>query len=450
MKPSLKSLGKALLAVLAFGCLVALLTLLCIGTLSRLETTHENTKKGLEETFDRFDFDRDGRVSISEASEVFHYLGVSSSITELRGFVSKVEAGSRTEDGTIDKKEFFAFFEQPGTNVTIPPDVVALLFQRFDDNEDKRIVLKEFESSCSKAGLDANPIETFNYFQVLDGNDDGILEWEEFQWIFNDLTSDEDAWMFLRNQTFLGSVLKEEGAQSNGRTYAALATQEDKPEVKHILFIRHGESQANADSNKYGEEVFKWEPHLTEKGEAQCSQAAVNVAQALDAQQLKLELVIVSPLYRTIETASIVFKEQIVHDEVPVKAHPMITELVTGADDLGDVPSNIRFKWASNEVGSRIGWDWFPLEPEVWFWTPNPHAKTVEEARENYLKTRGEIEEPWRNGVKRAEELESWLAARPEKVIAVVSHGDFIETFTGQDLHNAAFYLTEVLPGPGQ
>jgi len=146
---------------------------------------------------------------------------------------------------------------------------------------------------------------------------------------------------------------------------------------------------------------------------------------------------VVSPLYRAIQTATIIFADQIAAG-TKIICNPLATECLSESDDLGDSPANIREKWKSFPT---IDFSILPQE-EVWFYTPEPRSRTLELARTRFKEHH--FEEPWEHCVSRVAKLEAWLAARSENVIAVVAHGDSIEALTGQDLDNATFYVMPI------
>jgi hypothetical protein len=114
----------------------------------------------------------------------------------------------------------------------------------------------------------------------------------------------------------------------------------------------------------------------TTLGRSQCTTGASNIKQYLRSAHLTLELILVSPLYRTMETSTIIFEEQILVDNVTLLASPLATEEVTGSDDIGDTPTAIREKWSKNKVGKNCVWAEFPETPEVWYWTPPQYEGT--------------------------------------------------------------------------
>lgn len=203
--------------------------------------------------------------------------------------------------------------------------------------------------------------------------------------------------------------------------------------LKTVTFFRHGESQSNEAFDVYGKDTFLWHPGLTSRGEAQARVARETLMRS----NPTIQLIVVSPLKRAIQTALIIFNHHISTLGVPVVAHPLATEQVTGSDDIGDSPSNLRAQWP------YIDWSLMPAE-EVWWWYPGPKNpyETVEEQQCKYKHK--QWEEPWENVVRRAKELEHWLGARPETEIALVAHGDLLEAMTGRDLNNAESCMLEV------
>lgn len=145
--------------------------------------------------------------------------------------------------------------------------------------------------------------------------------------------------------------------------------------MKTVYFVRHGESEANANGLMAGRE---YESPLTENGKQQAKKAG---------QYLKgkgIELIMVSPMERAKQTAEEIAKE-------------------LGLDKSKIVESELVIERA---YGSYSGRDYSIFKRDA-------EAGQIDESQ---LETPEDL-------YNRVKEAFKWLAVRPEKVILVVSHG---------------------------
>lgn len=154
-------------------------------------------------------------------------------------------------------------------------------------------------------------------------------------------------------------------------------------EVKELLLVRHAQGQHNVGR-------FEFDPPLTEEGRRQCLRGR---------KPRNLDLIVVSPLRRTIQTALLLLPTECVGPNVPIIAYEGIREQL-------DDDCNFR---RPIEVQSR---DF----PEVDF-------SLIPPGEDSQL---GRYNESAREVQARAVEFLRWLAARPERRIAVVTHFEFL------------------------
>ena len=96
-----------------------------------------------------------------------------------------------------------------------------------------------------------------------------------------------------------------------------------------ILYIRHGQTNYNKNSNKSNLNIMKIKSEyidcdINEKGIEQTKKIS-NIIEQLD-----IEEIYVSPLSRTLHTALILFKNHPQKDKIIIKVHPLITEVISG------------------------------------------------------------------------------------------------------------------------
>jgi broad specificity phosphatase PhoE len=203
----------------------------------------------------------------------------------------------------------------------------------------------------------------------------------------------------------------------------------------HVNFVRHGESEANLWWREHpGVCPWYFDPDLTPVGIEQAK------ARQKEIESLHVDVVVVSPLLRTLKTCKLVFSHLI--GKVPFVVQPLCREQVTESDDIGKMKDTMEAQYPE--------YDW-ALVPEKQFWWYIPDDRKVEGENDlagfnkRYKECGGWVE-PVPVLANRVREFEAWLVSRPEASIAVVSHGDFIECMTGQNLRNAAHLMFEVDP----
>ncbi|EDN10066.1 phosphoglycerate mutase [Histoplasma capsulatum] len=153
------------------------------------------------------------------------------------------------------------------------------------------------------------------------------------------------------------------------------------------------------------------DPLLTPHGESQC--------RALSAEfphHSRIDLVVASPLRRTLYTALLSFEDQIKSKGLKIVALPEIQETSDVPCDVGSDLAVLRKEVEENGMPvdlELVGEDWNSKKGK---WAPSAEAIA-----------------------NRAREARRWLKARPEKEIVVVSHGGFLHYFT-EDWQDSTLY----------
>ena len=174
---------------------------------------------------------------------------------------------------------------------------------------------------------------------------------------------------------------------------AAAASNEEGS--KTLFLIRHGQSIANRD---YDESVRYRDAGLTDQGIAQ--------ARALQKQleDLQLDLVVVSPLTRALQTCQNALPPSYTG---PILVLPEIAEICSSHYSCGQKRSVVQPKFPSTFDWSKIPSD------EIWWWEYD----------------RKHQDEENRYKIDRMERFRQFLRERPEQRIAVFSHGDYLWEF---------------------
>jgi broad specificity phosphatase PhoE len=175
------------------------------------------------------------------------------------------------------------------------------------------------------------------------------------------------------------------------------STAEQSSTSQTLFLIRHGQSLANRD---YDESAAYRDAGLTDQGIAQ--------AKALQKQleALQLDLVVVSPLTRALQTCQNALPPSYTG---PVLVLPEIAEVCSSHYSCGQKRNVVQPKFPS-------AFDWSNVpEDEIWWW---PYDKKRTSESQDYQ-------------TKRMEKFRRFIQERPERRIAVFSHGDYLWEFLG-------------------
>ncbi|MFO7805913.1 MAG: histidine phosphatase family protein [Paracoccaceae bacterium] len=181
---------------------------------------------------------------------------------------------------------------------------------------------------------------------------------------------------------------------------------------KRIHFIRHAQSEHNARAAEApDEDVLRRDPtlrdaQLTELGHTQARALAQEVSQLHD-----IELVVVSPLSRAIQTAIAAFERH----PAPRLIQPLHREMQESYCDIGQSPAHLAKAFPT--------FDFDHLDDPWW------HSDTLD----GWPYPR----EPLHAFEGRVTAFREWLIGRPESCIAVVGHGTFLNRLTGTVFANA-------------
>ncbi len=167
--------------------------------------------------------------------------------------------------------------------------------------------------------------------------------------------------------------------------------------MKNLYCIRHGEALHNVLFWEIGEKVYLLyrDTPLT----------AVGVKQAIELGNSDsindIELIIVSPLLRTLQTADNIFKNK----NIPMLALDCVMEYPQGLDQCNHRKSIKEYKYCYPKVDfSHIEHDEYP------FWKKY-EMESIESLE------------------KRIQKMKDFIISRPEKNIAIVSHSSFLGKF---------------------
>eukprot|EP01127_Copromyxa_protea_P016942 TRINITY_DN5126_c0_g1_i3.p1 TRINITY_DN5126_c0_g1~~TRINITY_DN5126_c0_g1_i3.p1 ORF type:complete len:457 (-),score=71.30 TRINITY_DN5126_c0_g1_i3:678-2048(-) len=395
-----------------------------IRVLHKETTATEQSNKDLEGLYKAFKVLSGGSDYITLdalSQDLVVGLGQGYSLDDITEILSKIDEGNR--DGRISFVEFCRVIQEKSKE-----DPAALkksirkLFDHYDRDHNGKLDEKEITKLLRCMQL--NQIHAKQFIDTCDMDKDGFVDFEEFYAHFQTISEDATApvfetmryWMQLSSGWESSAISPEDVGKITGTN------------TKVVSFIRHSQSEANLSCDIHGTARGIFNPHITEKGVKQ----ALDRKQELKKHEFKFELIVVSPMRRTLETATHVLDDYI-SAGVKIIGHPLIREQFSESDDIGDSPHNIKLHWPN------VDWSFFPDKPEVWWYSglPDDPDRTILSQRELSITSPDGWEEPWVEVMKRAKEFQEWLRERPESHICVVSHGGFIEALVGPRLDNA-------------
>lgn len=185
--------------------------------------------------------------------------------------------------------------------------------------------------------------------------------------------------------------------------------------TKTVHCIRHGQSTFNAAFALNRVDPLHWDAPLTELGQQQAREAAAQL------RDIPFELIVTSPLTRAIQTTLGLFGDHPSADRIRVES--LHREHLASSCDVGRAPALLLQDF-----------------PQLAF----DHLEDVWWHREGEPDERGFVIEPDETLLERVEHFRGWLAARPERLIAVVGHGTFFYHLTGRFLNNCEIATLEL------
>ena len=171
-----------------------------------------------------------------------------------------------------------------------------------------------------------------------------------------------------------------------------------------VHLIRHGQSTFNHHYEATGEDPGHEDARLTELGLAQAAEARSRMAGE------PVDLVVVSPLTRAIQTALGVFEGR----DVPFLVTCKHRERLESSCDVGRSPALLGQEFPALR---------FDHLDDPWWHAGEPDARGIPYEPEHVFGAR-------------VAHFAEWLDGRPERAIAVVGHGTFFRWLTGRWMAN--------------
>lgn len=179
--------------------------------------------------------------------------------------------------------------------------------------------------------------------------------------------------------------------------------------TKEVYLIRHAQSEANA-ANDLDEPTFYYDARITSLGSEQALITKKNL------KDIDFDLLICSPLTRTLQTFSLIFPDSIPNTIIL----PFVREHLDHSCDVGRQPSVIQEEFPE-----------FNFTELKDFWWNNDIP--INEKAIN-LESIEDLD-------KRVKKFKDWIDKRIEKRIALVSHGTFISRIINFQLNNCEFEI---------
>jgi glucosyl-3-phosphoglycerate phosphatase len=170
-----------------------------------------------------------------------------------------------------------------------------------------------------------------------------------------------------------------------------------------VWLLRHAESTFNA-SYQSGVDPLHFDARLSVNGREQAGQLRRRLAGIAD-----VDLVVVSPLTRALETAEIVYGQQ-----APMMVEPSCREWQSNSCDVGRPASVLAAEFPSLRF-DHLPEEWWYLGARDW---------------------RGVAMEPKALFLERVQSFRTWVTRRVEPRIVVVGHGTFFQFLIGKALAN--------------
>jgi glucosyl-3-phosphoglycerate phosphatase len=221
---------------------------------------------------------------------------------------------------------------------------------------------------------------------------------------------------------------------------------------KYITFVRHGTTEMNEQMDVWGSHGFVdkelYDTKLSERGIKQCDMLNHILVNDKDHPHsrvlLAADLIVVSPLMRTLQTAERVLGN-IVHTSsfhhVKKIVFPLAAERLYLSSDVGSPKHVLQSHFPH--------WNFSHVEDPWWYTHDEEIMGPYEEWRPNGVyAVPGEPEDVFRD---RMRGLKTWLDSREERNIVVVSHWGVIRALTGHDftnLHVRRYRQSDLLDDP--
>ncbi len=145
-------------------------------TISKKLDIPEDKVAEYKESFDMFDRNKKGKITINDITKIMKNFGYPLSKEEAKKMVASVDSSG---DGEVDFEEFVMLMEKHIHNISDDPVLQA--FRDFDKNYDGKITNYEFRYILTHVGDNKfSDKEVDELFKECDIKDEGELDYENF------------------------------------------------------------------------------------------------------------------------------------------------------------------------------------------------------------------------------------------------------------------------------
>ena len=143
----------------------------------------ESREKLINDIFDMYDLDRDGKIKSSEVRELLYSMGREPTNEDVMEFL-KIADPENT--GNISKEQFMDALKELYSVPDIDCDDVVEAFTVFDTDNDGKITFKDFKNILERYGTDLTSEEINSILSIITLDKDKLLDYEDFvkKWKF--------------------------------------------------------------------------------------------------------------------------------------------------------------------------------------------------------------------------------------------------------------------------
>ena len=137
----------------------------------------ESREKLINDIFDMYDLDRDGKIKSSEVRELLYSMGREPTNEDVMEFL-KIADPENT--GNISKEQFMDALKELYSVPDIDCDDVVEAFTVFDTDNDGKITFKDFKNILERYGTDLTSEEINSILSIITLDKDKLLDYEDF------------------------------------------------------------------------------------------------------------------------------------------------------------------------------------------------------------------------------------------------------------------------------
>ncbi|KZV40263.1 calcium-binding allergen Ole e 8-like [Dorcoceras hygrometricum] len=132
----------------------------------------------VQKVFQRFDSNKDGKISKDELSGVLKALGSSTSAEELTKMMEEIDTD---KDGHINLQEFASFCKGDADPYNSAEKELREAFELYDQDHDGRISAAELHLILTRLGENCSVGDCAGMIKSVDSDGDGFVSFDEFK-----------------------------------------------------------------------------------------------------------------------------------------------------------------------------------------------------------------------------------------------------------------------------